>query len=71
MSPDIVIANIKIGNGLTVSQLAAGNSVCKQALYQVLPGNSKSNELHKIIADATGKPVAELFPEASPQEAAA
>jgi lambda repressor-like predicted transcriptional regulator len=63
MRADIIIAYIMIKTGLTVPQLAEREKISKQSLYSAINGLRIPRPM-AIIAEAIGKPVSEIWPDA-------
>ncbi|ADW16415.1 putative transcriptional regulator, Nlp [Desulfobulbus propionicus DSM 2032] len=57
-------------SGIKVIDIASTLGVTHAAVSRCIHGQTKSLRIRKAIADAIGKPINEVFPEATTKEAA-
>lgn len=58
----MIIAHIVVASGLKVPDFAKRETISKQSLYSAIRGQH-SPRARKIIAEAIGKPVSEIWPD--------
>ncbi|GEM_PF-1257898 len=63
------IRGMLIMQGTNANRIATRIGVSKQAVYQVINGSRRTPSIRKAIAMAIGKPVEELWPDATAESA--
>lgn len=64
MSKKQIIGAIMLATDKTVEEFAKIHGYTKHAFYDTISGRTKSATIRRIIAEAIGKPVSEIWPEA-------
>lgn len=58
-----IIGALRFATGKQVAEVAKQHNYSKHTFYRVIKGESQTARVQEIIAEITGKPIAELWPD--------